>query len=83
MRTLLLTLLTVLALTACSRLTEENYRKLSVGMTYDEVEALFGKPTRCDDLLGLRKCVWGDESRSVTVNFVADKAIVFASNGLR
>lgn len=81
-RTLLgLTLL--LALLGCSKLTMENYGRISMGMPYDEVVGLIGKPTKCDDAMGLRTCTWGDETRSVHVNFVGDKVVLFSSSNLK
>lgn len=73
----------LLALLGCSRLTLENYNKLAVGMSYDEVVQLIGKPAQCDDLMGLRSCTWGDESRSVQVSFAGDKVLLFASKNLK
>ncbi|MDD5367078.1 MAG: hypothetical protein PHR30_17215 [Gallionellaceae bacterium] len=72
-----------LALLGCSRLTVENYNKIAVGMPYDEVVQLIGKPAKCDDLMGLRSCAWGDEARSVHVSFVDSKVLLFASNNLK
>ncbi|MFA5083128.1 MAG: hypothetical protein WC474_11325 [Hydrogenophilaceae bacterium] len=71
------------ALLGCSRLTVENYNKIAVGMQYDEVVQLIGKPAKCDDLMGLRNCTWGDESHSVHVSFVDSKVLLFASNNLK
>lgn len=73
----------LLALLGCNRLTMENYGKISMGMPYDEVVGLIGKPEKCDDAMGLRSCTWGDETRSVTVNFVGDKVMLFSSNNLK
>jgi hypothetical protein len=41
------------------------------------VTTLIGKPDACDDVMGVRNCVWGDEKRSVQVGFVADKVLLF------
>lgn len=81
-RLLILSVL-ALALLGCTRLTVENYNKLAVGMPYDEVVELIGKPDRCDDLMGLRSCMWGNEIRSVKVSFAGGKVLLFASNNLK
>lgn len=73
----------VLALVACSRLTLENYDKITVGMSYDEVTRLIGPPDQCDDVMGVRSCRWGDEKRSVHVNFVAGQVLLFSSSNLK
>lgn len=73
----------LLTLLACSKLTLENYSKIETGMNYDEVTALIGEPAKCDDVMGIRNCTWGDESRSVNVSFVGGKVLLFASSNLK
>jgi hypothetical protein len=73
-------LLTVLG---CSKLTLENYNKITVGMQYDEVVRLIGQPDRCDDVMGVRSCQWGDEKRAIHVNFLAGQVLLFSSSNLR
>jgi hypothetical protein len=72
-----------LALLGCSKVTLENYDKIAVGMSYDEVTQLLGTPDQCDDVMGVRNCKWGDEKRSVNVSFVADKVLLFSSSNLK
>lgn len=73
----------LLVLAACSKVTQENYDRLAVGMDYDQVTALLGAPSGCDDVMGVRSCVWGDDERSVSVNFVAGKVLIFSSQNLK
>lgn len=73
----------LLTLAGCSRLTQENYDRLVVGMDYDQVTALLGAPRGCDDVMGVRSCVWGDDERSVNVNFVAGKVLIFSARNLQ
>lgn len=73
----------LLLLAACSKLTLENYNRIAVGMDYDDVTALIGAPDRCDDVMGVRSCTWGDADRSVSVNFVAGKVLLFSSVNLQ
>jgi hypothetical protein len=71
-------------LTACgSQLSLENYNKLKVGQTYDEVKQVIGDPARCDEMLGVRTCVWGDEQRGISVNFVAGKVLLLSARSLK
>lgn len=72
-----------LAMLGCSKLTIENYNQISSGMSYDEVTQLLGKPSTCDDLMGVRNCRWGDETRSVQVSFVGGKVLLFSSSNLQ
>ncbi|MDD3619355.1 MAG: hypothetical protein RBR09_10230 [Desulfobulbaceae bacterium] len=69
-------------LAACSRVTQENYRRLQVGMEYSEVTAVLGKPSRCDSVLTAKTCDWGKKDRMITVRFVGDKAVFFSSRGI-
>lgn len=72
------------ALGACgSQLSLENYNKLKVGQSYDEVKQVIGDPARCDEMLGVRTCVWGDEQRGISVNFVAGKVMLLSARSLK
>lgn len=70
-------------LAACSKVTMENYNKLEVGMRYDEVTRLLGKPARCTDLLTLRTCTWGDDRRFINVGFVANQVVFFNAENMQ
>lgn len=73
----------MLTLLGCSKLTLENYGKITVGMPYDEVTRLIGPPAQCDDVMGVRSCQWGDDKRSIHVNFVAGQVLLFSSSNLK
>jgi hypothetical protein len=73
----------LLALLACSTLTLENYNQITVGMKYDEVVALLGSPAQCDDVMGVRSCKWGDDTRSVNVNFLGGEVLLYSSSNLK
>jgi outer membrane protein assembly factor BamE (lipoprotein component of BamABCDE complex) len=78
-----LALFLLLGLFACSKVNLENYNKISVGMTYEEVVGLLGKPAKCDEALKLRSCTWGDAKHWVKVNFVGDNVILYSSSNLK
>ncbi|MCK0509018.1 outer membrane protein assembly factor BamE [Aromatoleum anaerobium] len=71
------------AAAACSKVTVENYDKIKVGMTYEEVKQLLGAPNQCSDVMTVKSCTWGDEKRHVQVSFVADQVVLFNSENLR
>ena len=77
-----LTIGLLLVMFGCSKVTLENYNKISVGMSYEEVTQLIGPPDKCDDVMGVRNCLWGDEKRSINISFVGDKVLLFASSNL-
>lgn len=72
-----------LLLAACSKVNQENYAKLKAGMTKAEVEALLGAPNECAGAIGLTSCTWGDEKTSISVQYAADKVMMFSGQGLK
>lgn len=82
MKTLMLLSLALL-LSACSKVSVENYDKLKAGMPYTEVKQLLGAPTQCSEVLSVKHCVWGDDKRHIDVSFVGDQAVVFTAENLR
>lgn len=82
-RTLTALLLTTLLLAACSKVNMENYNRLKTGQSYDEVVAILGQPARCDEIIGVRQCVWGDEQRGIKVGFVGSAALSMSANNLQ
>jgi hypothetical protein len=75
-----LSLLTMLP--GCSKLTMDNYAKIKMGIGYGEVVRILGKPDSCSEALFVRNCVWGNEQKNITVNFMGDKAILFTSRNI-
>ena len=73
----------MLLLLGCSKLTLENYNKISMGMPYDEVAQLIGKPVSCDNLMGVRSCQWVEGNHAVRMSFVSGKALLFSSGNLQ
>lgn len=73
----------LLTLLGCSKLTLENYNKIEPGMSYEEVVKLIGQPEKCDDVMGIKNCVWGDEKHSVNVTFAGNKVLLFSSSNLK
>jgi len=73
-----------LLLAACgSQLSLENYNKLKVGQSYDEVKKVIGDPARCDEMIGIRSCVWGDEQQGVKIGFVAGQVMLLSATNLK
>jgi len=73
----------LLLLTACSKLSMANYQLLEVGMEYDQVTQVIGAPTQCEETLGTRNCLWGDETTAIKATFIAQKAVMFSHKGLK
>jgi hypothetical protein len=73
----------LLMLLGCSKLTQENYAKLKMGLGYGEVVTILGKPDSCSEALFAKSCVWGDEQKNITVNFAGDRVVLFTSTNIR
>jgi hypothetical protein len=68
---------------ACGNLTQENYEKIKVGMTYQEVEKILGSNPTCDSALGMKSCTWGTPDKHISIQFVADKVTLYSAKGLK
>ncbi|MGE5844884.1 MAG: outer membrane protein assembly factor BamE [Syntrophaceae bacterium] len=68
---------------SCGNLTQENYEKIKVGMSYQEVEKILGPNPTCDSAMGMKTCTWGTAEKNVTVSFVADKVALHSAKGLK
>ncbi|WP_333796529.1 DUF3862 domain-containing protein [Rheinheimera sp.] len=72
----------LLSLAACSKLSMDNYQQLKTGMSYNEVTAIIGEPASCEEALGTRTCLWGDDNKQIKAAFLAEKAMLFSHKGL-
>ena len=79
---IVMALLFSVVLFGCSKLNRENYDKIKVGMDYQQVVSIIGDPDKCDAIMGSKNCVWGDENKNITINFIGDKVFVLSMNGL-
>lgn len=83
MRGRYLVLLGCLLLSGCDKVSQENFARLEAGMNRGEVEQLLGKPTECSGALAFTSCTWGDQERFISVQYAADKVLMFSGRGLR
>ena len=73
----------LLMFTGCSKVTKENYDKLSIGMSYDDVVSILGSADNCDESIGVKSCKWGDKSSYVSVQFIGGKASLFSNKNVK
>lgn len=66
----------------CSKLNQENYGKIKMGMAYEQVVDIIGNPDVCDEALGAKKCVWGNVEKNITITFMGDQVIMPSMKGL-
>ncbi|QGX39979.1 hypothetical protein [Permianibacter aggregans] len=72
----------ILSLAACSKLTEDNYKQIEIGMDREEVESILGAPDECGGALSFEACTWGDDNRHITVGYAGDKVLSKSKKGL-
>ena len=67
---------------ACSKVTQENYEKIKLGMAYEEVIDILGKAQECDSSIGMTNCRWESNGKYIKIQFIADKVVLFSAKGL-
>ncbi len=75
-------LLFSLVLVGCSKMNQENYNKIKIGMDYQQVIEIIGNPDKCDAAFGTKSCIWGNEKKNISIKFVADKVALPTMKGL-
>lgn len=83
MKKIVVLLAALLFIGACSKLTQDNYDQVKAGMTYQEVTAILGTATHCDEAVGTKSCRWGDDEKNIKITFLADRATVFSNQGIQ
>ena len=79
----LVALMAVALVVGCSKINKDNYDKIEVGMTYDEVVAILGTPDEVTDAIGTKSCVWGKAPQTISIMFVGDKVVFHSAEGLK
>ena len=73
----------VLAIVGCSKVNKENYDKIKIGMSYEEVLGVLGKPDTCQDpVLKTKSCIWGSSDKQIKIKFVVDTVAWRSSKGI-
>ena len=79
---LIIWLITTIIFLGCGKINQENYDKLKVGMDYDEVLKIIGKPDNCKSVLNMKNCIWEESSKSITIKIVANKVVFLSGHGI-
>ncbi len=77
----LLVFCATVALTACDKLTQENYDKLGIGSSYEEAVDILGEP-ECESVVNTKSCQWGDDSKYIKARIIGDSIVFLTSKGL-
>ena len=79
---LIIWLITTIIFLGCGKINQENYDKLKVGMDYDEVLKIIGKPDNCKSVLNMKNCIWEESSKSITIKVFANKVVFLSGHGI-
>ena len=73
----------ILALAGCSKVNKENYDKIKIGMSYEKVVGVMGKPDTCEEpVLETKSCMWGSSEKQIKIKFVGDIVAWRSSKGI-
>ncbi|MEA1947610.1 MAG: DUF3862 domain-containing protein [Thermodesulfobacteriota bacterium] len=73
----------VLAIVGCDKVNKENYDKIKIGMSYEEVLGILGEPDTCQDpVLKTKSCIWGESDKQIKIKFVVDTVVWRSSKGI-
>lgn len=73
----------ILALTGCSKVNKENYDKIKIGMSFEEVVGVLGKPDTCEEpVLKTKSCIWGSSDKQIKIKFAGDIVAWRSSKGI-
>ncbi len=79
---LMIFLILTLFFSGCSKVNQENYNKIKMGMEQKDVIVILGNATKCDSVMGASNCIWGDADKNITIKFIADQVMFMTSKGL-
>lgn len=71
----------LLPIIGCSKVNIENYQKLQIGMTYNEVKNLLGKPFKKGENLNYTAYTWRDKDKKIKVEFTDQRVIRYSKKG--
>lgn len=80
---LLICMFSILAVTGCSKVNKENYDKIKIGMSFEEVVGVLGKPDTCEEqILKTKSCMWGSPDKQIKIKFAGDIVAWRSSKGI-
>ena len=76
-------LVPMMIFSGCSKVNKENYEKIKVGMSYQEVINVLGKPDSCEEtIVKTKSCIWGSPEKHVEIKFIADTVAWHSYKGI-
>ena len=76
-------MVSIFSFVGCSKVSKENYDKIEIGMSYEEVVGVLGKPDTCEEpVLKTRSCIWGTSEKQIKIKFVGEIVAWRSSKGI-
>ena len=75
-------MMVITLLSGCNRVTEENYERLAIGMSLNEVESIIGKAGKCNEQYADQNCLWGNKKKYIRAMFTSGRLVSYYSEGL-
>ena len=76
--------LIVMVFTGCSKVNKENFDRIKIGISYEEVIGILGNPDNSEEsILKTKNCLWGDEEKHIAIKFVGDIVVLKSSKGIQ
>ena len=76
-------LFSVFTMVGCDTVNKENYDKIKIGMSYEEVVGILGNPDTCEDpIVKTKSCMWVSSDKQIKIKFVADIVAWRSSEGI-
>jgi len=73
----------VLSIVGCNKVSKENYDKIKIGMSYEEVVGVLGKPDTCEEpIMKTKSCMWVSSDKQIKIKFAADIVAWRSSEGI-
>ena len=72
-----------LTFVGCSKVDKENYDKIKIGMRFEEVVGILGKPDTCEEpVMKMKSCMWGSSDKQIKIKFAGDIVAWRSSKGI-
>jgi len=65
-----------------SKVTQENYDQLKIGMKLEQVVAIMGPPKHSSPKFGIEQFTWADGDRHIHAKFAAGRAVYYSCKNL-
>lgn len=80
---LVICMFSILALAGCNKVNKENYNKIKIGMSFEEVVGVMGKPNTCEEpVLKTKSCMWSSSDKQIKIKFVGHIVAWRSSKGI-